>query len=195
MRIGVMGGTFDPIHNGHLVAASEVAHEFNLERVIFAPTGEPWHKTRTSTPAELRYLMAVIATAADPRFAVTRVDIDRPGPTYTVDTIADLDAQFEGSDVTWFFITGADALADILQWRDAERVLARVELVGVTRPGHELTDPGLPKSSVHLMEIPAVAISSTDIRSRVAKGAPIEYLVPDGVARFIEKHRLYREAA
>lgn len=186
-----MGGTFDPIHNGHLVAASEVAHLFQLTRVVFAPTGQPWHKSGTTSPAELRYLMAVIATSSDPRFDVTRVDIDRPGPTYTVDTIADLSREFAGQDVQWFFITGADALADILQWRDAERMLSQVHLVGVTRPGHELADPGLPDGQVTLLEIPALAISSTDIRARVQRGAPISYLVPEGVERFILKQHLY----
>jgi nicotinate-nucleotide adenylyltransferase len=189
-----MGGTFDPIHIGHLVAASEVAHLFNLTRVVFAPTGQPWHKSGSTSPAELRYLMAVIATSSDRRFDVTRVDIDRPGPTYTVDTIADLSQEFAGQNVEWFFITGADALADILQWRDAERMLSQVHLIGVTRPGHELADPGLPDGKVTLLEIPALAISSTDIRSRVQRGAPISYLVPEGVERFILKQHLYAEA-
>lgn len=186
-----MGGTFDPIHNGHLVAASEVAHEFDLSRVIFAPTGQPWHKSGSTSPAELRYLMAVIATSSDPRFDVTRVDIDREGPTYTVDTIADLSGAFGGQGVEWFFITGADALADILQWHEAGQMLAQVHLVGVARPGHELADPGLPGGKVTLLEIPALAISSTDIRSRVHRGAPISYLVPEGVERFIYKQHLY----
>lgn len=186
-----MGGTFDPIHYGHLVAASEVAHLFDLDRVIFAPTGQPWHKSRTTSAAELRYLMAVIATSSDPRFEVTRVDIDRPGPTYTVDTMADLARAFVGISPEWFFITGADALADILQWRDAEEILAQVHLIGVTRPGHELADPGLPNGKVTLLEIPALAISSTDIRDRVGRGAPISYLLPEGVERFIHKQGLY----
>jgi nicotinate-nucleotide adenylyltransferase len=186
-----MGGTFDPIHHGHLVAASEVAHLFELSRVIFAPTGQPWHKSSTTTAPELRYLMTVIATSSNPRFDVTRVDIDRPGPTYTVDTIADLNREYAGQHSEWFFITGADALSDILQWRDADKVLEQVHFVGVTRPGHDLTDPGLPEGKVTLLEIPALAISSTDIRERVAARAPITYLVPDGVERFIEKQRLY----
>lgn len=189
-----MGGTFDPIHNGHLVAASEVAHEFGLSRVIFAPTGQPWHKSGSTSPAELRYLMAVIATSSDPRFDVTRVDIDRTGPTYTVDTIADLSGEFSGQGVEWFFITGADALADILQWHEAEQMLAQVHLIGVARPGHELADPGLPGGKVTLLEIPALAISSTDIRARVNRGAPISYLVPEGVERFIHKQHLYAGA-
>jgi nicotinate-nucleotide adenylyltransferase len=186
-----MGGSFDPIHNGHLVAASEVAHRFGLDRVVFSPTGQAWHKPAHDTaPAELRYLMTVVATAADARFDVTRVDIDRPGPTYTVDTIRDLRAQ-EGDDAEFFFITGADALADILSWRDPDGILAGAHLVGVTRPGHVLKDPGLPDGAASLIEVPALAISSTDVRARVRSGAPIRYLVPTGVAHLIAKHGLY----
>lgn len=196
-RIGVMGGTFNPIHHGHLVAASEVAHRFGLGRVIFTPTGVPWHKAQHGLAgAEDRYLMAVIATASDPRFEVSRVDIDRDGPTYTVDTLRDLQAHFadEHPDDTadWFFITGADALADIVGWRDPDGILARAHLVGVTRPGHQLSNPGLPSSAATLIEVPALAISSTDIRHRVQEGAPIDYLVPGGVALWIDKHDLYR---
>lgn len=191
-----MGGSFDPIHYGHLVAASEVAHRFSLERVIFCPTGQAWHKSSEGrAPAEIRYLMTVVATAADPRFEVSRVDIDRPGPTYTVDTLRDLRQAREAAGeppADWYFITGADALAEILGWRDPEQVVAAAHFVGVTRPGHVLTDPGLPSARVSLLEVPALAISSTDIRERVARGEPISYLVPDGVAHLIDKHRLYR---
>ena len=190
-----MGGTFDPIHHGHLVAASEVAHRFGLQRVIFTPTGLPWHKNRTATSGEDRYLMTVIATAADTRFEVSRVDIDREGPTYTVDTLRDLQEQYAtnhpNSRAEWFFITGADALAEIVGWHDPDGIIDRAHLVGVTRPGHKLTDPGLPDGVVTLIEIPALAISSSDIRSRVAEDKPIDYLVPEGVARWIRKKRLY----
>lgn len=196
-RIGVMGGTFNPIHHGHLVAASEVAHHFDLARVIFTPTGVPWHKAQQGVAgAEDRYLMTVIATASDPRFEVSRVDIDREGPTYTVDTLRDLQAHFGDEHphdtADWFFITGADALADIVGWRDPDGILARAHLVGVTRPGHQLSNPGLPSTAATLIEVPALAISSTDIRHRVQEGAPIDYLVPGGVALWIEKHDLYR---
>jgi nicotinate-nucleotide adenylyltransferase len=193
-----MGGSFDPIHNGHLVAASEAAHRFGLDRVVFSPTGESWHKgTPGRAPAELRYLMTVVATAADQRFDVTRVDIDRDGPTYTVDTLRDLQAEFAlehpHEPAEWFFITGADALAEILSWRDPEGILAAAHLVGVTRPGHVLADPGLPSTRVSLVEVPALAISSTDVRERVRTGAPITYLVPEGVVHLIAKHGLYRD--
>jgi len=200
LRIGIMGGSFDPIHLGHLVAASEVAHRFDLDEIVFSPTGEAYHKPADDrAPAEARYLMTVVATAADPRFRVTRVDIDRPGPTYTVDTLRDLRAQAEaerpGQAIEWFFITGADALAELLQWRDAEEIFEQAHLIGVTRPGHDLADPGLPHARVSLLEIPALSISSTDVRARVRSGAPIRYLVPSGVAHLIAKHGLYGSRA
>ena len=143
-KIGVMGGTFDPIHHGHLVAASEVADRFGLDEVVFVPTGQPWQKAdREVSPAEDRYLMTVVATASNPRFSVSRVDIDRGGPTYTVDTLADLHA--ERPDAELFFITGADALAQILSWRDVDELFALAHFVGVTRPGYELGDDHLPE--------------------------------------------------
>jgi nicotinate-nucleotide adenylyltransferase len=186
-----MGGTFDPIHYGHLVAASEVAAQFRLDGVMFVPTGQPWQKSgRTVSHPEDRYLMTVIATAGDDRFSVSRVDIDRPGPTYTVDTLRDLQGS-HGSDIDWYFITGADALADILSWHDYEEVLRRAHLVAVSRPGHGFVSP-LPDHPVSMVRIPALAISSTDIRDRVALRRPIRYLVPDGVEHYIAKKRLYR---
>jgi nicotinate-nucleotide adenylyltransferase len=191
MRVGVMGGTFDPIHHGHLVAASEVQTLFDLDEVVFVPTGEPWQKdTASVSPAEDRYLMTVIATASNPRFTVSRVDIDREGPTYTIDTLRDLKAQRPDADL--FFITGADALAQILSWKDVDELWELARFIGVTRPGHELTDRGLPVNRVTLQEVPAMAISSTDCRDRVAAGHPVWYLVPDGVVQYIAKYRLYR---
>src|SRR5688572_22285844 len=170
-RIGVMGGTFDPIHHGHLVAASEVAQWFDLDEVVFVPTGQPWHKEDVS-PSEHRYLMTVIATASNPRFSVSRVDIDRAGPTYTIDTLRDLRAE-RGTDAELFFITGADALGAIFTWRDLDTLFALAHFVGCTRPGHHLTDPGLPQGKVSLVEVPALAISSTECRERVGAGQPI----------------------
>lgn len=191
-RLGVMGGTFDPIHNGHLVAASEVASQFHLDEVIFVPTGQPWQKSHKAvSPAEDRYLMTVIATASNPQFSVSRIDIDRGGKTYTIDTLRDLRAEHTDADL--FFITGADALGQILTWRDAEELFSLAHFIGVTRPGHVLADPGLPAGGVSLVEVPALAISSTDCRSRVAQGEPVWYLVPDGVVRYIDKRRLYRD--
>jgi nicotinate-nucleotide adenylyltransferase len=191
-RVGVMGGTFDPIHNGHLVAASEVGHAFGLDEVIFVPTGEPWQKgDREVAAAEDRYLMTVIATASNPRFSVSRVDIDRPGETYTIDTLRDLHAA-RGPATEFFFITGADALTRMLTWKDADELFRLAHFVGCTRPGHRLTDDGLPDGRVSLIEIPALAISSTACRQRIRAGAPIWYLVPDGIVQYISKRRLYR---
>ncbi|MEV4685332.1 nicotinate-nucleotide adenylyltransferase [Streptomyces kurssanovii] len=190
-RLGVMGGTFDPIHHGHLVAASEVAALFHLDEVVFVPTGQPWQKSHKNvSPAEDRYLMTVIATASNPQFSVSRIDIDRGGPTYTIDTLRDLRCLNEDSDL--FFITGADALSQILGWRNAEELFSLAHFIGVTRPGHDLTDDGLPEGGVSLVEVPALAISSTDCRERVAQGDPVWYLVPDGVVRYIDKRQLYR---
>lgn len=188
-RIGVMGGTFDPIHHGHLVAASEVAQSFDLDEVVFVPTGEPWQKEKV-TEGEHRYLMTVIATAANPRFTVSRVDIDRRGPTYTIDTLRDLKAQ--RPDAELFFITGADAVAQILSWRDHDELWDLAHFVAVSRPGHVLSTDGLPTDDVSQLEIPALAISSTDCRRRVGEGNPVWYLVPDGVVQYIAKHHLYR---
>jgi len=188
-RLGVMGGTFDPIHNGHLVAASEVASALKLDQVIFVPTGDPWQKTNV-TGSEHRYLMTVIATAANPRFLVSRVDIDRGKPTYTVDTLTDLKAQYPDAEL--FFITGSDAITQILAWKEVERLWDLAHFVAVSRPGHQLEIPELPKGTVTKVEVPALSISSTDCRARVANGEPIWYLVPDGVVQYIGKHELYR---
>jgi nicotinate-nucleotide adenylyltransferase len=194
IRLGVMGGTFDPIHHGHLVAASEVAHLCQLDEVVFVPTGQPWQKAdRVVTPAEQRYVMTVIATAEDPRFTVSRVDVERGGATYTADTLRTLQAQRPDADL--YFITGADALASILTWQDPHEVLELAHFIGVTRPGHELSTAHLPEGAATIVEIPALAISSSDCRARVAQGAPISYLVPAGVERFITKLGLYREQA
>jgi nicotinate-nucleotide adenylyltransferase len=189
-RIGIMGGTFDPIHHGHLVAASEVQARFDLDEVVFVPTGQPYEKGKVS-PAEDRYLMTVIATASNPRFHVSRADIDRDGPTYTIDTLRDMRAIY-GADASLFFITGADALSRILGWKDALEMLSIAHFVGVTRPGFELTDEHLPEDAVTLVEVPAMAISSTACRDRVGAGKPVWYLVPDGVVQYINKRGLYR---
>mgnify|MGYP001135576898 FL=1 len=191
-RIGIMGGAFDPIHHGHLVAAGEVAQQFDLDEVVFVPTGQPYLKSAVSE-GEHRYLMTVIATAANPRFTVSRVDIEREGPTYTADTLADVQRLYPDAEL--FFITGADAVAQILDWKDVDRIWELAHLVAVSRPGHRLTISGLPADRVSSLEVPALAISSTDCRARVAKGWPVWYLVPDGVVQYIAKHRLYRGSA
>lgn len=196
-RLGVMGGTFDPIHHGHLVAASEVAARFCLDEVVFVPTGTPWQKAgRRVSNREDRYLMTVIATASNPQFSVSRVDIEREGNTYTVDTLKDL-AKERGHDVDLFFITGADALASILTWRGAQELFELASFVGVSRPGVDLSARDishLPADKVTRLEVPALAISSTECRRRVADGLPLWYLVPDGVVQYVAKRGLYTPA-
>ena len=187
-----MGGTFDPVHHGHLSAANEVAIRFALDEVVFVPTGTPWQKAdRDVSPAEDRYLMTVIATASNPRFSVSRTDVDRPGRTYTIDTLKDLQAAY--GDAELFFITGSDALAKILGWRAADELFALAHFIGVSRPGYDAVDlSGFPAGAVTQLEVPALAISSSDCRARVERGDPVWYLVPDGVVQYIEKRRLYR---
>ena len=187
-RIGVMGGTFDPIHHGHLVAASEVAAALSLDEVIFVPTGQPWHKKAVSS-SEHRYLMTVIATAANPQFTVSRIDIDRPGLTYTIDTLTDIASERPDSDL--FFISGADAIAQILAWKEIDQVWSLAEFVAVSRPGHTLELPEAPDAKISVLEVPALSISSTNIRKRAEEKKPIWYLVPDGVVQYIAKHSLY----
>ena len=194
-RLGVMGGTFDPIHNGHLLTAEEALWQFQLDEVVFVPTGRPWMKEeRPVSPPEDRYLMVVIATATNPRFSVSRLEIERKGPTYTVDTLRQL--REERGEVDLFFITGADALLEILQWKDPEEALSMAHFIAATRPGFDLSSFEQGASSqdprVSVMTIPALAISSTDIRDRVREGRPIRYLVPEGVQIYIEKSSLYR---
>ena len=195
-----MGGTFDPIHYGHLVAASEVAHKFELEEVVFVPSGQPWQKERHVSAAEDRYLMTVIATASNPQFSVSRVDIDRGGPTYTVDTLQDLHTLNPDSEL--YFITGADALASILSWQGWERLFELARFVGVNRPGYDLSRDHITKvldnlaeDAVTLLEIPALAISSTDCRQRAEEHRPLWYLMPDGVVQYVSKRRLYHQPA
>jgi nicotinate-nucleotide adenylyltransferase len=192
-----MGGTFDPIHFGHLVAAEEALVQFNLDRVVFMPTGQPVRKThRHVSSSEDRYLMTVVATASNPDFEVSRMEIDRPGDTYTVDTMTALRAQY-GAGAELFFITGADAVREILTWKDADRFIGLCTFIAATRPGY---DTGLPAASavalppaVEYMEVPALAISSSDIRERVRTRRPVRYLLPEAVASYIDKNGLYGE--
>lgn len=185
-----MGGTFDPVHHGHLVAASEAATRFDLDEVVFVPTGQPYRKSGAVSPAEDRYLMTVIATASNPRFSVSRVDVDREGATYTVDTLRDLSRIFPHDEL--FFITGADALEQILSWHRAREMFELAHFVGVTRPGFELDGDHLPRGASSLLDVPAMAISSTAVRERVSRSEPVWYLVPDGVVQYISKRGLYR---
>jgi nicotinate-nucleotide adenylyltransferase len=190
-----MGGTFNPVHIGHLVTAEEALYAFDLSEVIFVPAGQPWQKERDVANAEHRYLMTVIATASNPHFRVSRMEIDRAGPTYTINTLRHFRAQL--GDVELYFITGADAILQILTWKDPAEVLAEARFIAATRPGYDLDrlEKELPEGfgdRVHVLEIPALAISSTDVRRRVREGRPVRYLLPEGVARYVEKNGLYR---
>jgi nicotinate-nucleotide adenylyltransferase len=195
-KLGVMGGTFDPIHQGHLVTAEEAHRQFGLEEVLFVPTAQPWMKEdREVSPAEDRYLMTVIATAGHPHFRVSRIEIDRGGATYTVDTLRDL-REVYGEATEMYFITGADAILEIFRWKDPEEVLELAHFIAATRPGFDIARFEAEEPTRHprvsVMHVPALAISSTDIRNRVRRGRPIRYLVPDGVRTYIVKAGLYR---
>jgi nicotinate-nucleotide adenylyltransferase len=191
-RIGVMGGTFDPVHLGHLVAANEVGHVLGLDEVIFVPAGRPWQKDADLlAPAEDRYQMTVLATRPNPLFAVSRVDIDRPGDTYTVDTLRDLRAEHPSAE--FYFVLGADALSALPTWNEPDELLTLARFVGCTRPGHQLRGPVAADDRITVVEVPALEISSSLCRDRVRAGLPLRYLVPDPVADYIAKRGLYRE--
>jgi nicotinate-nucleotide adenylyltransferase len=191
-----MGGTFDPIHYGHLVTAEAALSEFHLREVVFVPTGQPWMKEdRDVVSPEDRYLMTVIATSSNPRFWVSRIEIEREGPTYTIDTLQEIREQSE-EDVDLFFITGADAILEIFQWKDPEEVLQLAHFIAATRPGYDVArferEAPTRHPNISVLNVPALAISSSDVRQRVREGRPIRYLVPEGVQTYIEKRRLYR---
>jgi nicotinate-nucleotide adenylyltransferase len=203
LRLGIMGGAFDPIHLAHLVTAQEALLQFHLDEVMFLPSGHPPHKKRQLAPAEFRYLMTAVATASHPRFSVSRLEIDRAGVGYTVDTLEYLAANLP-PDARVFFITGADAVLDILTWKDPARVLELCTMIAATRPGFDLSrlsaalaslgpqlvGPG-PDARVQLMEEPGLDISSSMIRERLAAGLPVRYLVPEAVCRLIDKSGEY----
>jgi nicotinate-nucleotide adenylyltransferase len=195
-RLGVMGGTFDPIHYGHLVTAEEALHQFRLDGVVFVPTGRPWMKVdEVVSNVEDRYLMTVIATASNPLFRVSRMEVDREGPTYTVDTLRGLKGEL-GEDVDLFFVTGADAVVEIFQWKHPQELFDLAHFIAATRPGYDIAafeaNATTSNPDITVMNIPALAISSTDVRRRVHAGSPIRYLVPEGVKSYIEKAGLYR---
>ncbi len=189
-----MGGTFDPVHYGHLVTAEEALVQFNLDKVVFMPTGVPVRKThRTVTAAEHRYLMTVIATASNPDFEVSRLEIDRPGLTYTVDTMLAL-RDVHGPQAELYFITGADAVWEILTWKDSERLADVCTFIAATRPGYDLSRfsaEDARRLRIEFMEVPALAISSTDIRLRLEERRPVRYLLPEAVSAYIGKNSLY----
>lgn len=200
-RIGVMGGTFDPIHYGHLVAAETVRDEFGLDKVIFIPTGNPPHKQHVSiTGSEHRYLMTVLATSSNPNFEVSRIEVDKNELTYTIDTIKELRAIY-GEAADLYFITGADAVLELLTWHKIGELLTLCRFVAVTRPGFdkqaleqkigEITSNY--GGEIICLEVPLLDISSTDIRERAGSGKTIKYLVPEAVEEYIGKHGLYKE--
>lgn len=201
-RLGVMGGTFDPIHHGHLVTAEEARAQFHLDRVLFVPNRHPPHKNPSEVTApEHRYLMTFLATVSNPCFGVSRIEIERPGPSFTIQTIRELSAQWPGAAL--YYITGADAILQILrgEWEQSAELLHMCQFIAATRPGFTLDLDTLRRSNfvgrtlenVHVMAVPALAISSTDIRLRVRQGQPIKYLVPEAVESYITKHGLYRD--
>lgn len=202
-KIAVMGGTFDPIHYGHLVAAETVRQELGIERVVFIPTGRPPHKeAKKIAHEEHRYLMTVLATVTNPYFDVSRIEIDRPGTTYTIDTVREI-RKICKEKTKIFFITGADAINEILTWKEAEKLLEMCEFVAVTRP--EYNKEKLLKrieymknnfeSRIHILDVPALAISSTDIRNRVIAKKTIKYLLPEEVEKYIIKFGLYTQGS
>ncbi len=195
-RLGIMGGTFDPIHYGHLVTAEEALAQFELDEMVFVPTGRPWMKEHGSvSPSEHRYLMTVIATASNPLFGVSRIEVDRDGPTYAVDTLRELKRE-RGDDTDLFFVTGADAVLEIVQWKQPDELFRLAHLIAATRPGFDLEAFEAHAPTRHpgitVMNVPALAISSTDVRARVRATRPIRYLVPESVKSYIEKAGLYR---
>ncbi len=193
-----MGGTFNPIHIGHLVCAEEAVSQYALDEIIFMPTGLPPHKEiEGGTSAEARYLMTVLATASNPRFQVSRYEVNKQELCYTVDTIRHLSGEMPGTG--FFFITGADAVLEILEWKDPEELLQMSTLIAATRPGYpldkltEITERFSRQDRVKVMEIPAIGVSSSLIRERVSRGKSVRYLVPKAVEQFIEKEGLYRQ--
>lgn len=187
-----MGGTFDPIHNGHLICAEEARGQFLLDEVIFIPAGMPWQKQGASSPED-RYVMTVLATASNPGFSVSRIEIDRPGATYTIETLRSL-RTFFGEHPRLFFIGGTDAIAEIMTWKLPDMVLAEAHFIAASRPCHELSKPHMElfAGRVSVMQIPGLAISSTQIRRRVAEARPIRYLVAAAVEEYIAERALYR---
>jgi len=196
-----MGGTFDPIHYGHLVTAEEIRNKFDLEKVIFVPSGHPPHKEkRRVSDEEHRYLMTFLATAPNPFFEVSRIEIDRPGLTYTIDTVRQYRTMY-GQEYELYFITGADAILEILTWKDADQLLELCEFIAATRPGFNTSDikeqiehiAALYGKYIYSVEVPSLAISSTDIRQRIRDGRSIKYLLPESVEYYIKKCGLYMD--
>ena len=198
-RIGLMGGTFDPVHYGHLVTAEQAYYQFDLDKVVFVPSGQPPHKMgKQITSREHRYMMTVLATTSNPHFEVSSIEVDRSGPSYAIDTVRAFRDRY-GYDVGLYFITGADAILEMLEWKDSDDLLDLCEFIAATRPGYALHSDKIEQifghraNKIHFLEVPALAISSTDIRERLKDGRPVRYLLPDMVINYIELVGLYRE--
>ena len=198
-RVGILGGTFDPIHVGHLMTAEAVRDEYHLDKVIFIPAAVPPHKQNQDvTEAMHRYVMTVLATCSNPNFEVSDIEMNRPGPSYTIDTIRELLERF-GEDTEFYFITGADAIQEIHTWDRIEELLEMCHFIGVSRHGCipdviqiKASFGELGKRKIHRLETPELEISSTDIRNRIKKGYSIKYIVPTAVEQYIYKQGLYR---
>ena len=189
LRLGVLGGTFDPIHYGHLFAANEIAEILKLDQVLFVPTGQPWQKTQFSD-ARHRLKMTSLGIRSNKKFRISDVDVKRPGATYTVDTLTELKNKYPEAEL--FFIVGADSLAGMESWKDFDKLWGLAQFVAITRPGYSLNPPKSPLGAISTIEIPALAISASQIRERVKAGLSIDYLVPKAVLKYIAKHNLYR---
>ena len=193
-RIGIMGGTFDPIHYGHLVTAEIARSKFALDTVVFVPSGHPPHKQSLPGHAEQRLMMTLLATVANPYFQVSRSEVDRNGPSYTYDTLKEF-REASGPGSKFYFITGADAVLEMLTWHNAEKLVDLCSFIAATRPGYHLTDvrrlPPNFLNKIEMMQVPALSISSTDIRRRIRAGEPIKYLLPEAVETYIYKQGLY----
>jgi nicotinate-nucleotide adenylyltransferase len=189
-----MGGAFDPIHYGHLVTAEIARSKFALDTVVFVPSGHPPHKQSLPGQAEQRLMMTLLATVTNPYFQISRSEVDRTGPSYTYDTLLEFSGLF-GPESQFYFITGADAVLEMLSWRNAEKLIGLCSFIAATRPGYRLTDVGqLPhnfRAKIETMQVPALSISSTDIRRRIREGKPIKYLLPEAVETYIYKQGLY----
>lgn len=190
-RLGILGGTFDPIHVGHLIAASEALHRFELDLVMFVPAGQPWQKRAYSDPED-RFLMTALGASSHRRFVVSRIELDRPGPTYTGDTLESI-RSFYGSGVKLFFLAGADAVLNLGTWKTLDVVAQLCEVIAITRPRFDLSgmrvEPSWPP--IHTMDMPGIDVSATEIRERIRDGKPVDYLVPSEVLGYIRERGLY----
>lgn len=197
-RLGILGGTFDPIHIGHLATAEAVRMEYDLDTILFIPSANPPHKQDVDvTDAEHRYAMTVLATESNPHFAVSKIEMERKGLSYTIYTLKEL-LEIYGADTELYFITGSDALAELHTWQNIHGVLELTHFIAASRPGVDRTAETidsfgeLGRQKIHPLTIPELEISATDIRRRVSQGRSVRYIVPDAVIDYIEEHKLYQ---